>query len=401
MVAARGMSRGGLGAKWQRLLRESSVAEPAPGSVPEDQPFPTAAQLELLKAALLPAGQSASAWRSWKARGLDLETVDRNSVRMFSRLWSNRVAAEVGPEDLPLLKGVYRHVFASNAVMLSSVLDATRILGEAGIPALFMKGAAMIARTGNLGLRLIDDVDILIPEAADRQATALLRAAGYTDRHDFDVRHSWDCTTPSGSPLDVHRWAFKTAGEDLDLFARACEATLLETPVKITSPTDSLMIAIAHGFRLPSGAPLRWIADALLVVQLDGEAIEWHVLLERARRPGLTLSLVDGLGFLAREFGAPVPPEVLEELRRRPVHWRERAAHWAAVKDRRFGAGLARALLEQRAHRLHCGSSRRASLASDLGAVERELRAAVRAVLVAQIRRFNPRATGRFSDPPG
>jgi hypothetical protein len=312
---------------------------------------------------------------------------------MFSQLWANRDAAGIGAEDLPLLKGVYRHGLAHNAGTLASALDASQLLNEAGIPVLFIKGAAMIARTGRLGLRLIDDVDFLIPEADAQRATALLAAAGYEDKH-ISAAHSWDCITPAGFPLDVHWWAFKTAGNDLCMFEMASGTTILGRTVQIPSATDSLIIAIAHGFRIPFGAPLRWIADAQLMFQLQGEAIDWDVLLERARRPGLALSLIAGLDFLAREFDAPVPVDVLDELRRRPVHWRERGAHWAAVKHRPLGMALATGLLQNRANRLHYGDlSRRGYLAEDLRAVRLEVRRTARAGLIALIRRLNAAPT--------
>lgn len=57
---------------------------------PEQLPFPTASQLDLLRAALLPAEQAAPARQRWKARGLELQSADRDSIRIFSHLWSNR-----------------------------------------------------------------------------------------------------------------------------------------------------------------------------------------------------------------------------------------------------------------------------------------------------------------------
>lgn len=332
--------------KWHRLR------DPRNRLGPEELPFPTAAQLDLLTAALLPADQAAPAWRRWKARGLELETVERDSIRMFSQLWNNRDAAGIGAEDLPLLKGVYRHVLASNAGVLADALDAAQLLNAAGIPALLIKGAALIARTGRLGLRLIDDVDLLIPEIDAQRAVELLTASGYVDQaapglSRIGFYHSWDCRGPRGSALDVHWWAFKTPGDDQCMFDTARETALLERQVLIPSATESLISAVGNGFSRRPAAPMRWIADALLIFDIDGEGIEWDVLLERARRPGLTLSLMAGLGFLARTFGAPVPVDVLDQLRRRPVPWRERAAHWVAVEPRSFGTELTGALLSR------------------------------------------------------
>lgn len=332
-----------------------------PRAKPEDLPFPTAAQMDLLKAAVLPAEHAAPAWQRWKARGLQLQTVEDASHRMFSPLWVNRDAAAIGPEDRPLLKGVYRAALANNAVVLASALDATQILTDAGIPVLFFKGAAMIATAPNrLGLRRTADGDVLIPESDAVRAVALLTAAGFPPKDGYQagpligILHAWTCTGPNDSELDVHWSAFKTPGDDRVMFDTARAATLLGRPVLIPSATEMLIISVANGFSRAPASPLRWIADALLVLQTDADAIQWETLVQRARRPGLTLGLTAGLEFLAREFGAPVPPTVLAELRRLPVSWQERSAHWAAVNTvPRKVETLLHEAAKHRARRLH------------------------------------------------
>ncbi len=138
-----------LGARWNRLADESRRQVD-----PEQLPFPTPAQLDLLKAALLPAEQAAPAWRRWKGSGLELQTVtDDASFRVFSQLWANREAAGIDAEDLPILKGVYRRTIAYNAATLAGGLEVAQLLDDARIPVLFIKGAALIAMgEGRLGV---------------------------------------------------------------------------------------------------------------------------------------------------------------------------------------------------------------------------------------------------------
>jgi len=327
----------------------------------EELPFPTGAQLDLLRAALLPDQQAATAWRRWKARGLKLESVDEASARMLSQLWTNRDAAMIDAADSALLMGIYRHALARNAVTLTNALEATDVLVSAGIPVLFFKGAAMIAITpGHLGARRIADADILIPETDAARAVALLMAAGYDSLPGYEIgppiglRHAWACKGPKGSELDVHWWAFKTAGDDTSMFETAREATILGRPVLIPSVTETLVNVIANAFVSPTGgSPLRWIADALLLLQIEGGKIDWEGLVTRTSRPGLTLRLASGLRFLAREFEAPVPADVLTALHGQRVPWQERGAYWAAVNDPRVGTRLLYQLEQHRARRLH------------------------------------------------
>lgn len=333
-----------------------------PRASPEERPYPTEAQLDLLKAALLPAAVATPAWRRWKARGIPLEMVDEASGRLYSQLWANREAAAIGGEDLPLLKGVYRQALANNAVTLGRGLDMTQALQDAGIPVIFIKGAAMIAiARGRLGLRRTVDADVLVPEAdAPRALSALLAAGcqfepGWTlSPPPIGIRHAATLVGPDHTKLDLHWWAFKVPGDDAVVFDAAREAVLLGRPVLIPSTTDALIMAVCHGFHRAPASPLRWIADATLIFDVEGDAIDWNILLERAGRPGVTLALHRGLDFLARELGLPVPPVVLAELARRPVSLRERAAHWAACNDPRVGASVLSELELHRTRRLHC-----------------------------------------------
>jgi hypothetical protein len=333
------MNLGEFRAKWDRLIESS---DPTLQSVdlattqPTDLLYtalPNAAQLDLLRAALLPPEQAGPAWRSWKERDRPLETVDGASARMFPQLWANRVAAGIDTDDISLLKTVYRQTLGRNTVILKAALEAAQVLTDADVPVLFIKGAAMIAMSnGSLGLRPIADVDVLVPEADAERAVTLLMAAGYMAESypPIGVSHGFTLKRPDGSQLDLHWWAFKTAGDDRPMFDTAREATILNRRVLIPNATDCLAMAVANAFRR-SGSPLRWISDAVLIFETDADALDWNVLLERARRPGLRPGLATGLDFLAREFAAPVPPFVLSALREHPVSWRERAAHWAAM----------------------------------------------------------------------
>jgi hypothetical protein len=112
------------------------------------------------------------------------------------------------------------------------------------------------------------------------------------------------------------------------MFETARDATLLGRQILVPSATESLLVAVANAFWRDS-PPLRWIVDSLLLFQAG--PIDWDALLQRANRPGVLPGLTTGLGYLVSEFGAPVPTAVLDELRRQPISWRARVAHWAVT----------------------------------------------------------------------
>lgn len=316
------------GGKWDRLVADSR--RPV---VAESLPFPTDAQLDLLKAALMPPEQAGPAWRRWRGRGLELQTVSDDSTRLFPLLWANREAAGIGPEDRELLKGVCRKAFVDNAAKLSAALDTARILSDAGIPALFLKGAALIAIADDgLGLRRMADVDIIVPAPVAERATAALLAAGFSSLKgppDFTWKHAWHCVSPEGYEIDLHWSAFKPPGDDGSMFDTAQWTNLLGRPVLVPTVTECLLVAIANAFCY-GGTPVRWIADSMVMFRTA--PIDWDVVLRRSSRPGVLPAVTHGLAFLAREFEAPVPSDVLDALRRRPISWQARTAYWVSTR---------------------------------------------------------------------
>ncbi len=163
--------------------------------------------------------------------------------------------------------------------------------------------------------------------------------------------HARAYRAPQGAAIDLHWWAFKTAGDDSGMFETARTATLLGGSVLVPSATECLISAVAGAFQVHGSPRLRWITDAMLL--LESAEVDWPMLIERARRPGVALSLHEGLAYLAREFGAPVPAYVLNALHQLPVSWRERAAFWAAIHQPPVGATTLQRLEHHRARRLH------------------------------------------------
>jgi hypothetical protein len=61
--------------------------------------------------------------------------------------------------------------------------------------------------------------------------------------------------------------------------------------------------------------------------------IDWPLLVEQARRREVTLGLGIALGYLRSTLDAPIPPEVVDELRRNPRSRVEAAGYRAATGD--------------------------------------------------------------------
>jgi hypothetical protein len=74
-----------------------------------------------------------------------------------------------------------------------------------------------------------------------------------------------------------------------------------------------------------------WVADAIVVLRAPDSSIDWQRLVRQARRLRATLRVHDALWFLVQELDAPVPANVLDELREAHTPRREVLAHRTAV----------------------------------------------------------------------
>ncbi|HMO54669.1 MAG TPA: hypothetical protein PJ994_09205, partial [Tepidiformaceae bacterium] len=86
---------------------------------------------------------------------------------------------------------------------------------------------------------------------------------------------------------------------------------------------DHLVHAIVHGSRWDPIPPLRWIADATLL--LRRHTIRWDLVVSEAERRGVTLAVGAGLAFLREHFEAPIPEEPPRQLLERGHGVLERA----------------------------------------------------------------------------
>jgi hypothetical protein len=111
---------------------------------------------------------------------------------------------------------------------------------------------------------------------------------------------------------------------------------------KLASPdaTRMLLHSIVHGVRYNVEPAVRWIPDSLMVLRTAGVQIDWPWLLDFAVRRKFTHRLGLGLRYLAEEFGADVPPEVIRELSARPLSMIERIERKAVLAPVDFGTFL-------------------------------------------------------------
>jgi hypothetical protein len=298
--------------------------------------YPDERQQALLVAAVLEGEAARAAWSRWRAQSV-LDEIDDASYRLLPQVYRNLVS--LGEEDpwLGRLRGIYRYHWYRNQLLARTAAGALVPLEQAGIPTLVLKGAALARlHYGSIGARPMQDVDILVPRPRATEAMRALRAAGFTDEEAspdsrLDVLHGAGFNAPDGAGVDLHWHALsQPARDDDDLWARSVPLELGGAATRALGPADQLVHVCVHGSIWNALAPIRWVADSLMVLRSSGDHVDWDGLVASARGRGCTLTLAAALDYLRTGLGAPVPERVVTELSRSPTSRVERCAYRVA-----------------------------------------------------------------------
>jgi len=302
-------------------------------------PFPDARQTLLLRAALDTGDGARAAWERFLAGGGRVEDLDDGSYRLLPQVYRNLEFCEVGGEAMIKLRGVYRHAWYRNQVLLRGAGSLVRALQQVDVDVMALKGAAVAALyPGGLATRPMNDVDLLVAPDHVERAVDVLQAQGFAMDGEFPfavarrIRHAVPFRR-DGLEIDLHWHLLAQGGDDRDVWRRARASTLAGTELLVPAPEDQLLHTCVHGLGF-FPAPVRWVADAVLIIRSD-EGVEWDILVEQARARDVTVAMAHALRYLRDELGAAVPPAVIGGLARSPASPTSRLAH--RVASRRAG----------------------------------------------------------------
>lgn len=208
---------------------------------------------------------------------------------------------------------------------VAQLLDLLSDLAAAGVVAAPFKGPAL-ARVAYAepALRGFRDLDILINEADVPSALSVLRRRGYQSQYPdligwhLQAYHRYngqDVLFAAGLlPVEPH-WQLgqSTLAARLDIGAmlrRCVPITLTGQTVSVLSPEDALLAMTFHGAK-EEWVSLKGIVDVAELLSAH-PALDWEVLLERAKRAGLRRVLLLGLHLASEMLNAPVPRNIRE-----------------------------------------------------------------------------------------
>ncbi len=314
--------------------------------------WPSASEEAMLRTALLTGEPARSAWSSIGS-GFDIDRAPGHVMRLLPLLGNGLRAHAVDSPLMPRLRGMYRKTWMFNQILVGRTGEIVRDLDQAGIPSMVLKGCAIsLGYYGDVGLRPMGDIDVLVSPAHIGAAVDRLMARGWSDvtenRPDgriFRNAHAYYLTAGPEIGCDLH-W---TIGEHMLLGPGEDPTSLfwpLARPLEVSGvstlalcPTDQLLHVILHGGQPGSPSRLQWIADAVMVLRVA--EIDWDRLERLAIGMGDTIRISDALAYLSDPFvPGTIPPRTVARLRAYPVAPLRRVEYALSMRGAGGGVGM-------------------------------------------------------------
>jgi hypothetical protein len=296
---------------------------------------PTYRQELILRAALCRGEEVLSAWRRLK-EGDHLSPLDGGSARLLPLLYHNLRLHGVEEPAAEALKEEYVRTWCDNQLLFESAAGIVRSFRAAGIETMLLKGAALASHFyGDSGLRPMSDVDILVRHEKAAAAVKLLGESGWNSNYRspqalIPYEQAVEFRDGRGGRCDLH-WRILLDGRqdvgDEDFWEASVPVELEATPTRALNPADQLLHVCVHGAEWNDMPPVRWVADAAMIIRAAQSEIDWARLIEQTQKRRLMLPMKDTLGYLCDLLGDAVPDGVVNAVRGTPATPTERALY--------------------------------------------------------------------------
>ncbi len=324
---------------------ETAGAERLPWQPPPATRWqPTPQHQLLLQASFAEAAAAIAAWQTWQQR-IDIEHLDEGSYWLLPRLYRRLQGLTLGQQSaeeiatLQRLKGVYRHVWSRNQMILHDLGQAVQQLQQAQIPVVVVGGAALVAAPqADVGSRRADDSGLWVPEASLTEALDRLNALGWQPTQARSPAQLRSQQTAVG--LRRHRHTLTLYWRVLPpcpALGVAGEVTQGGTPIQLgavpaiaLAPTEQCFVCCVQATRWQPRSPVYWLADAADLIQRH--PIDWPRLVALAQAHRLGLPLRESLALLAPMLNNPGLNTTLQQLHKVSISAFERAEFAAQAR---------------------------------------------------------------------
>ena len=230
------------------------------------------------------------------------------------------------------LEARYLQTVAKNLTLRSELRNILEALEDHGIDTIVLKGAALAETAyGNIGLREMLDIDILVPPEKAMMAYAAVENLGYSPKEDVQkqderrLRHEHFSQLFGGWKPCIVEIHTNIVGVDNPLrfdvsgfWDRAVEVDIAGTRAMVLSPIDQLIHLSIHFFKDRHGSSysaLSQLLDMAMVIRRTAGSFDWTLLTYEATSKGITGPVFLGLYLAKMLLLAKVPEDVISSLR--------------------------------------------------------------------------------------
>lgn len=270
-------------------------------------------------------------WRGADWPALTQEATVLGLAPLFYDTLKHNNVVGVPPTALAHLQRNYMTVGLRNGMMMTALAGVLRRFNEAGIRAIVLKGAALVAGVyGNLAVRDMQDVDILLPPDRLDEGVRLLMGEGF-ERAGVDL-------FPAGSVLGWHAVLMEKVGQPtflLELHGRLLQAghyfarppfdVLWERSLslkiegvgaRVLAPDDQLLHVCGHALAHHQGLLASVGPDVAHIVARYQLELDWERLLVTARDYDWVVGLQRVLLPVVAAWEVGVPAGVCDQIER-------------------------------------------------------------------------------------
>ncbi len=305
--------------------------------------LPTIHQELLLKACLLDGPDAIAAWETWRV-DVDVDRLDSGSRKLLPLLYHNLRKQHVEDPLMQKLKTTFLATWYENQLLIRSAVSLISLLHKSGVPTMALKGAALSALYyEHIGLRPMADMDLLVPPTKAAGVISRMKQAGWAPgkvlpglcvNSYLKIKHGFEFRDESGRKVDLHWHVLDeclTLDSDLEFWESRCSLDLNGEPTSCLNPADQLLHTCVHGAKWSETPPIRWVADAMMILNSPEKEVDWNRLCVQAQKRRLVMPIKDCLTYLKHTLDAPIPSDFLRQFGGLPISGIERRQYKASI----------------------------------------------------------------------
>ena len=244
---------------------------------------------------------------------------------LYRQLKTLGLTQQAPADVVQALHSAYLRTAYRNLRLYREVRDLFQRLNAANVEGILLKGAYLADRVyGNIAVRPMSDVDVLVQKNDLSRVSSIMREAGYRR-----INHLHQTTN------ETHHFGWKNHASDLyieihwdlidaaygihvdigELWGRSHPAIVADIPVREMSPEDQILHLCVHASTHVFGIGLLSQCDLAETLVHSQQTIDWESVRQRARLWNAQRCAYLNLCLVKELLNSPIPEELLESLR--------------------------------------------------------------------------------------